>query len=166
MSLSVDGIAGLAVLLQQTGDRAVKGATSEMRRIAHDLKDIAVLMAPVDEGNLERALEVRELGGGRNERGQFQTKVFEVGVNEDIVVAVDKKGTEKRVGDYAYLIHENLYPYGHWQLGPKSQAKNGTSEYPVGGGYITRAMEVVDVAVPARMQGAIELSLLGTSIEE
>jgi len=50
----------------------------------------------------------------------------------------------KKVGDYAYFIHEHLTPAGSWQLGEESEAKQSGQQEQVGGGFMDRAAEEVE----------------------
>jgi hypothetical protein len=139
MSITIEESGSLSALIQQVGARAVRGVYAQMKVEAEKVAQKAREFAPVDEGNLEQAIKVREAGGGRNELGQFERKSVEVYVDAQMPVP-ERPG--KTVGDYAYEMHEHLTPAGPLQLGPKSEAKNAGSGQ-VGGKYMERAADAV-----------------------
>jgi hypothetical protein len=141
MGVNVQGVEELMWMLKRAGNKAAKGALDQMRKEAEDIRDTARRMAPVDEGDLEKAIVTREVGGGRSESGRFTSKSIVIEVNGDIPAGVDREGRVRTVGDYAYLMHEHLTPYGHFRLGPKSQAKQAGQKEIVGGKYLERALE-------------------------
>lgn len=138
MGIAVTGIEELRYLLEQTGKKAVEGVINQMKEEGREIRDLARKMAPVDEHNLERAIKVRAVGGGRDSAGRFARKSVEVFVDEDTDVP-SKPG--RTVGEYAYIMHEHLTPYGHLRLGEKSLQKQGGQPELVGGGYLERAVE-------------------------
>lgn len=127
MGIEVFGIEELKLRIKQTGDRAQRGVLDEMRKQAGEVRDLAVKFAPVDTGDLENAIKVKESSGGRDSTGRFVRKSIEVYV--DVSAA----------GEYAYIMHEHLTPYGAYNLGPKSRAKQASQSEMVGGKYLERA---------------------------
>jgi hypothetical protein len=138
MSIEVTGIDTLEYLIQQAGARAQKGVADQMKKEAIAIRDLARKFAPLDHGNLEAAINVSENSGGRNEYGQFMRKSYTVFVD-----MTHSAPNNKTVGDYAYIMHEHLAPYGPYNLGPLSQAKQSRQSEMVGGLYMDRAVDQV-----------------------
>lgn len=154
MSLKVDGILGveemLMVMETTTRKRSVKGLIKAGKR----LQKLAIKMAPVDEGNLEKAIKMIPEGEGRerDDLGRFVRTEVEVYVDMDMPVP-QRPG--KTVGDYAYEIHEHLTPMGQKNLGPKSNMKQMGSNVIVGGGFMTRAADVIEQGLEADIVEAL-----------
>ncbi|MFT4064274.1 HK97 gp10 family phage protein [Paraburkholderia sp.] len=160
MSVKIEGTVNLGALLQQVGEKAVRGVFAQMKVEAQALAEKARENAPVDHGDLETAIKVRETGGGRNELGQFARKSVEVYVDGSLP-AHDSDGRDrpgKTVGDYAYEMHEHLIPAGPLQLGPKSQQKDGGSG-KVGGKYLERARDEIEQGIEGRLAGACQAAI-------
>lgn len=111
MGVSVTGVDKLLLRLRQTGERAVKGVSDEIRRGAYDIRDLAREYAPVREGNLEDALSIDVNTEDFN--GRLQAFIY-VDINHE--ARRSKTGT---VGGYVMRMHE-----GYYNLGPKSRAKD------------------------------------------
>lgn len=138
MPITVAGMIDTEMMLARVDMDTRKRITSKMYEKAQAIRTLAIKMAPIDRGNLEEAIKVnpKTPGRARNESGQFVRQEIEVYIDMDMPIP-ERPG--KRIGDYAYEMHEHLTPYGPLQLGPKSAAKNSGAE--VGGGFLTRAME-------------------------
>ncbi|WKZ86342.1 hypothetical protein N5B55_05150 [Ralstonia pickettii] len=134
MGIEVSGVERLRMVLEQAGERAVRGVFKQMVTEAEGVRDLARKFAPVDEGNLEQAIKVQVEGGGRDERGRFARK--SVAVYIDMATPAENGRT---VGDYAWEMHEHLTPYGPLQLGKRSQAKQDGQSEMVGGKFLERA---------------------------
>lgn len=134
MGVKVSGIEELRLLLEQSGEKAVRGVFNKMVEEAGQIRDLARQYAPVDEGNLEAAIKVEVEGGGRDDRGRFVRKAVAVYIDPN-TPAEDGK----TVGEYAWLMHEHLTPYGPLQLGERSQAKQSGQSGMVGGKFLERA---------------------------
>lgn len=147
MAIEVSGLDELMLMISQGGDRAVRGVAAEMRRQADATRDIARQMVPLDEGNLEHAIDVEEDRSGINGRATFY--VF---VDESLPVP-ERPG--HIVGDYAMRMHED---WGY-QLGLKSQQKQVGNPYRVGPGYITRAGQEIEKTLVADLTAAAKRSL-------
>lgn len=154
MGVEVEGVEELAFLLRQSGARAVKGAFQQMKKEGEAIARRARENAPVDEGDLEKAIRSRVVGGGRDEEtGQFKRK--------EIVIEVDGDATTsdgKSVGSYAYIMHEELKPYGfgRFNLGPKSRAKQENNpSFKVGGMYLERAIAEIEKGMMNRIIEAV-----------
>lgn len=156
MPVEIIGLENLTVALEQVGLKAVTGALAAMRKEAETVAEYAREYAPVDEGNLEKAIKVRETGGGRNELGQFARKSVEVYVDQSMPVP---QRPDKTVGDYAYEVHEHMEPAGGtMKRGPLSEQKDGGRNV-VGGGYMTRASQDAEKHVMEAIAAAVRLSI-------
>jgi hypothetical protein len=123
----------LEARLNQIGDRAVKGVSDVMRRAAIRIRDLARAYAPVKTGLLERSIDYAVI---RDDKRRNSYIVF-IDLDE---IKVNTKGNVKELGDYAFLMHEGLSPYGSgaFKLGKKSAAKRARGK-KVGGRFLTRA---------------------------
>lgn len=92
----------------------------------YQLRDIARAMSPVDKGNLEGAISTKI------NRNQYDKATYMVYI-KDIYGGVN-------VSDYMLYIHEHRGDLWH-NLGKKSLAKQGSSEYRVGEKFMDRAFE-------------------------
>jgi hypothetical protein len=146
MGIEITGIDDLLVKLDQTGDRTQKGVAAQMKKEAEAVRDLARKFAPVDEGYLEDAIEVEQVGGGRDSLGRFTRNSYAVFV--DLTKMADDG---KLVGEYAYLMHEHLTPYGPLNLGPRSRAKQQGQSEIVGGMYLARAIDQVSQDMMRRL---------------
>lgn len=156
MTIEIIGLENLTITLEQVGQKALKGAIVAMRAQAEKVAEKARDYAPVDEGNLEKAIKVRDTAGGRNALGQFTRKGVEVYVDQDMPVP---GRPDKTVGDYAYEVHEHMEPAGGpMKRGPKSEAKDGGRNL-VGGGYMTRAADDAEKEVLAAVAAAVRLAI-------
>lgn len=149
MGIEIEGIDQLEYLIRQGGAKAQKGASEQMKREATRIRDLARKFAPIDEGNLEDAIQIEEVGGGRNETGQFQRKSYNVFV--DMFHPAQNDGI---VGQYAYIMHEHLAPFGPYKLGPRSRAKQAGQGEMVGGLYMDRAVAEVMRGMVGRLARA------------
>ena len=125
------------VNLSQEGDRAVKGISDVLRKGAEDIKELARSMAPFrnpgDHGgstdmdhHLDRAIDVKETTDSNR---RLALTVFING---------RKLGNDnKKIAQYAFLIHEGLTPYGSGEF----KASDGTlGKGPQAGGkFMERA---------------------------
>jgi hypothetical protein len=126
----------LEVNLQQIGERAVKGMSERMRRTAMKIRDLAREYAPVKTGQLEKSIDYETLKvNGRNS--------YVVFIDLDMV----RQSGEGVVGDYAFVMEEELHPYGraksgkrYYRLGPGSAAKAASGK-KVGGRFLSRAVK-------------------------
>jgi hypothetical protein len=123
----------MMAIIDQRGERAVKGVSEIMLAESEKIAQMAQEFAPVDEHDLERAIMVEKDRTGTNRR--LMTAVF---VDES---AVTEKG-DALVGEYALMMEEGLAPYGSgaFNLGEKSKEK-ARGGYKVGGKFMARAFE-------------------------
>jgi hypothetical protein len=146
MGMEVEGVERLQFLLTQIGDKATQGVLGQMKKEAIAMRDLARKFAPIDHGNLEEAIKVQTLGGGRDEMGRFARKSFSVFVD------LDMKGHDGReIRRYAYLMHEHLTPFGPYNLGPNSVAKQEGQNEMVGGMYLERAASQISEGLMNRL---------------
>jgi hypothetical protein len=136
--METQGVEQLKLQLQR-----LKGVTivanAELKIAAAEMADLARKMAPVDKGNLEKAIKVRYEGIGGS--GRFQAGGGAYTVYVDNNVPLDGRDG-KTVGDYAWELHEHLTPAGEMQLGPLSVEKQTSDpSIVVGGKFIERAGE-------------------------
>jgi hypothetical protein len=121
----------LALKIQRMGDSAARRILGVMREEGDKIAELARENAPVDDGELEEAIQVVENRGGPNGRTVVSVQVDPT--------ATDSKGVP--VIQYARIMHEALAPYGTgaFHLGPASRAKDGGGGR-VGGKFMERAM--------------------------
>lgn len=145
----------LELVMQQVGDRAVKHMSDHMRDTAIRIRDLARDYAPVLTGLLQENIDYAVSATGINRRN-----VFVVYIDID---AVRKRGEQGgTLADYAWLMEENLHPYGRGlvngrelYLGKKSREKRATGK-KVGGKFLARAIKegMKDISTMEREAGA------------
>ena len=143
MGLRIEGEISVQQMLLRLDAEGSRRVVWRLYQHALKVRDLARKFAPVDLGNLEEAIKVRpeRFVAARDAFGRFARQEIEVYVDESMPVP---HGKNKTVGDYAYEIHEHLYPYGSWKLGKNSQAKQATQNEVVGGGFLERAAEEIE----------------------
>lgn len=129
--------AGLVRIIEQVGERAVKGISTVMHTYADLMLADAIKYAPHDTGSLERAIRIQYDRSGINTR--LKVKIW-----IDLTAAYEGKqgkGTKKRktVGDYAFLMEKYLRPHGSGGY----KAREGTLNKGVvaGGKFLERAVK-------------------------
>jgi len=150
MPVKVEGIISAENMLLRLDSTAKKRVVSVLIKRALEIRNMARKMAPIDDGDLEKAIKTRGTDGGRerSDTGQFLKTRIEVYIDGDVPVE-DRPG--KTVGDYAYTIHEHVAPAGFMKLGPKSELKQATQSVVVGGAFMDRAVEEVMGAVDTEL---------------
>ena len=143
MGVKVSGTIGVGQMLLRLDTTAKRRVLRELYAQAYRTRDLARRFAPHDLGNLEEAIKVRpeQQGPLRDGAGRFARQEIEVYIDMEMSVP-ERPG--KTIGDYAYEIHEHLYPYGPWQLGQRSIAKQQGQSELVGGGFLERAAEEIE----------------------
>ena len=146
MGIKIDSdMSALMATIRQGGEKAVRGVAKQMEDEGEEIADLARQYAPVDEHNLENAIEVESSRSGVNRR-----TVVDVGVNSFAPV----EGREDiTVGDYAFIMHEGVY-----NLGPGSLAKDG-GRGVVGPKYLERALKERERGLIGRLSRAAKRSL-------
>lgn len=129
MGIRVTGLSAIKANLQRVMTKKDRQSLAWLRQAALKVRDDARDNAPIDTGDLEGAIVVKEVGGGRTSRGTFAAKTINVGVDESLLNL-----GEHSDHDYATTMHESTY-----NLGPKSQAKAAQGK-DVGPKYLERAL--------------------------
>jgi hypothetical protein len=131
-------IGNLVAELRQVTQKAVRGVSDVIREEGEIIAELARDYAPVDQGNLESAIKVREERTGYNRRYEVDVYIDpdvpapELDAKGNIV-----KGTEgKTVGDYAMEMHE-----GDYNLGIGSRQKADALGVKVGPKFLERAVD-------------------------
>lgn len=127
ISLETD-INALILILTQTGDYVKKGVASKMLEGGYKMRDKARDYAPVDLGNLEKAIKLEHDRAGIHGRR-------EVTVYVDEGMSVEGR-EEHTVAEYAMRMHE-----GSYNLGKKSLEKESALGVQVGPKYLERAAD-------------------------
>jgi len=127
MGVNITG-RGLDVLLKNELKRSSEGARDALKRGAEKVANRAKEYVPVDEYNLESAIEVKDPERDLQRSGRY---IFIVGVKDGSPVP-SRPGVT--VGDYAYWIHDATY-----NLGPRSEQKAQETGKKVGPKYLERA---------------------------
>jgi hypothetical protein len=142
----------LTVAIKQTGEKAARRAISVMEEEGREIADLARSYAPFDEGMLEDAIKSERVPGGRDEKGRFVRDAIQVYVDADM----PGSGGARTVGEYAYLMHEELGPYGsgRYNPGPGTRAKGPQA----GGKFLDRAVRDRAKAFIQKMKTAISKS--------
>lgn len=123
----------LEASIRNIADKAAKNASAEMRKTAIRIRDLARSYAPVKSGTLEDAIDYATLKENRR-------NVFYVYIDLDVAAPGGKL-----VGDYAWIMEEELHPFGrqkgkrYYTLGPGSAAKAASGK-KVGGRFLSRAV--------------------------
>jgi hypothetical protein len=127
----------LEARLTQIGERAVKGVSDVMRRTAIRIRDLARDYAPIKTGLLERSIDYSVL------RDANRRNSYIVFINLD---AARLRGAGV-LGDYAFIMHDELHPHGrarsgerYFNLGVASKAKAASGK-KVGGRFLRRAVK-------------------------
>lgn len=118
----------LEASIRQAGEASLANGARSLRRVAERVRDLAQDNAPVDDGDLEAAIEVQESVDDR------RRKQFVVTIDTDRYSNVSAEGDlNQQVGDYAALMEQGTY-----NLGPGSQEKAATGK-KVGNRFMRRA---------------------------
>jgi hypothetical protein len=154
MGVKITGITEVENIALRVETDLKRRVFETLNRKAIEVRDLAIKMAPVDEGNLEGAIKVREAGVSRGSDGTFTKGVSEVYIDMDMPVP-HRPG--KTVGDYAYEMHEHLFPFGPYNLGDLSEAKQSTNGgILVGGKFMERAALEVESGIDAALAALVK----------
>lgn len=143
MGVVLTGFNDLTASLMNVADRSSSGAREELAKGAEDIKDLAVLYAPIDEGNLEKAIKVQKFADVSNNR----RNTYVVYVDDDVAAPNAKGGT---VGDYALQMHEGVY-----NLGVLSQDKEDSLGITVGRKFLERALDDLDDEIKRKTEAKV-----------
>jgi hypothetical protein len=140
LSFDPSQISRLVSKIRLVGELARASISEEMMKGAERIVQRARDYAPYDEGKLEDAIKWKkgsERVQARNALGHFSTGTQKSAI---AVVYVDKNmpgsGSAQNVGEYAFLMHEEMAPYGEINRGVKTRAKGPQA----GGKYLERAI--------------------------
>lgn len=142
----------------QLGERAIKGMSARMRMRAIKIRDLAREYAPVDTGLLENSIDYEVKRVNRR-------NAFIVFINLDAM----HQGGKKQLGDYAFIMEEELHPHGRqrgerrFTLGPGSKAKRATGK-KVGGHFLSRAVKDGTKGLMEDLVDAVRRVTGGTSL--
>jgi hypothetical protein len=140
MGLTVKGISETVVKLRRTEKTTSKRLLLHMRNSAIKIRDLARALAPVDEGNLEDAIQVIE--DGESFLGRTR-KIEMIGVDSSRL----GEGYTKYGHRYDVFMHE-----GSYNLGQKSQDKAAANGKMVGPKYLTRAWQELEPSIASKAQ--------------
>lgn len=141
MGVTIQGVSSTLASLRRSERRTNKRMLRLMRRGAQEVADRARQYAPVDEGNLEDAIEVAEtserfFGNAR--------QVSLVGVNPEKL----GEGYTKYGYRYDIRMHEDTT----YELGPRSRAKQEATGKKVGSKFLARAYTELEPSIRARAE--------------
>lgn len=149
MGLKITGADTVKRNLARTEQKAKAGSLQGLRDAAQIIVEEARKNAPIDTGDLEKAIvavESRE----RTSLGRFGQTQIQVGVD------VSKLELEKHQGfDYSVPMHEDP----NYKLGPLSQAKQDASSNTVGYKYLARALKDKSKEARAAIESAIRRAM-------
>ena len=143
IGIRVSGLSDVILELRNTGKLVRENARKTMHRGADKIVERARLMAPVDEGNLEDAIQ---------KDVKYEGKFGRLAI--DIVLLDHVNGVD--VSAYGREMHEGVY-----NLGPKSEEKQKTTGVQVGREFITRAYKEQAEKMQRQMVGTVEDGIEG-----
>lgn len=146
--MKIEGLDAVRLMLLQDQDKAVDAARKQMTRAAKEVQKEAVLNAPVDLGNLEKAIQI---DSPRTSRAELK----------EITVYVASEAGGVDVGRYAEIVHERYGdpggPAGTHGPGPGTLSKMAANPGRfIGKKYLERAGVKVDADYTARMSLAVK----------
>lgn len=149
MGLKITGADTVKRNLARTEQKAKAGSLQGLRDAAQIIVEEARKNAPIDTGDLEKAIvavESRE----RTALGRFGQTQIQVGVD------ISKLKLEEHGGyDYSIRMHEDP----NYNLGPLSQAKQEGSSNTVGYKYLARALKDKSKEARAAIESAIRRAM-------
>lgn len=157
MPVQIYGVAELALNLRQLSEKTSKALFEGMLEMGEEIAERARDYAPVDEGDLESAIQTDVTN--RDGSGRFIKREVSVFINTSLPVS-----TGGTVGNYAMFIHEHLEPYGTGlagYLGKRSVAKDGGRGI-VGGKFLERAVLEVSVEKIETLRALVSSSMKST----
>lgn len=129
--------------LEQSSTATRRDSKKELRTGAKEILETSRQQAPVDDGQLEKAHELRTVKLNKDDMEvEITVGGFVDGVNVDV---------------YAWEMHEFQTPYGDIPLGPGSQAKNDANppDRFVGGKFLERAVDEHEDAIVERVANTL-----------
>lgn len=108
MALKTTGLGRIKINLARIGQVVPQAVDAELALVANEVKTKARAMAPIDYGDLKKAIKLRRLGvqgaGGRFVAGLSNYEVY-LDMNQPVT---DPDKNETRVGEYAWKVHEHM----------------------------------------------------------
>lgn len=158
MGMTLNFNAGLfEAQLMQTGERAIKGMSDHMRKVAVRIRDLARSYAPVKSGLLESSIDYETIRVNRR-------NTYVVYIDTDAARLGDRDGV---LGDYVWIMHSQLRPHGNkgkaLHLGAGSMAK-AASGRKVGGRFLTRAIKDATKNLQAELEAEVRKVTGGGSL--
>lgn len=149
MGLKVEGLGKVLKNFSRTEARVLQGSLDGLRAAAALVVEEARKNAPVDTGELEKAIVANETRE-RTSLGRFGQIKIQVGVDVSLLNLSQHAGF-----DYSIRMHEDP----GYKLGPLSEAKQNSSSNTVGYKYLTRALKDTDAQCKAIMAQAVRGSV-------
>lgn len=168
MSFSFEGLEQMKLRLQRIGGGVVDVANEQMQTMAHELRQKARDMAPIDYGDLKAAIQLRAhaAAGVKATGGRFTSlRDWTVFVNNEYPVRDKDKPESTVVGDYVWLVHQYM-GYGNTQgylpgsgkpFNPSDESRREGERHGVeaGGLFMERATEALREDFQKRMASII-----------
>jgi hypothetical protein len=153
MGLRITGADSTESMLRRLDSTGRRRVVRELWIQGKRLQNLAIRMAPRDEGNLENAIKISPESPERvrDAGGRF--------VRTEIEVYIDfmaDAGAGHTVGEYAYEVHEHMFPMGYKQRGPGSLAKQAGQRETVGGGFMDRAAEEIEKGLDKALRDVLD----------
>lgn len=149
MSKVVGSLLGISLLLEQRGERAVKGVSDMMQDNGERIRDTARDFAPVLTHELEKSIKKNTTYTGINRRAEVEVFIDE----------------STPAGAYAARVHEGLMPFGKGGMGtvggsdPHSLSmEKDAGRGVVGGLFLTRAFTLYKDKIQRDAKRIIERS--------
>lgn len=157
MSLDLSGIERFKIQLSRL-HKVPNIANQELKDIAEEVAAKARDMAPIDYGDLKRAIQVGRRGvqgaGGRFISGMSNYDIF---INERHPVSDPEKLKHDvtHVGEYAWWVHEHMgwvgNPNPQFMPSEKSIAAGAEKGVAAGGKFLERALVMLEPGIYARI---------------
>lgn len=146
----------LEVSILQIGEKALANGARSLRRIAERVERLAKEYAPLDDGDLQNAIETLK---GKDEHMRV---TYIVRVNPDVVASMDGEGNAKKhVADYALLMERGMRPQGSgYNPGPGTLQKRDAG-MDAGGKFMARAFKKGVETAHANVAAAIRAYMGG-----
>lgn len=149
MGLIVKNLPAIKLNFARAEEKVAKGSLAGLRAAAETVAKLAQEYAPVDTGDLEKAIKAEPMRE-RTALGRFGATNFEVGVDVSELNLEDHGGY-----DYSIQMHEDP----NYKLGPLSAAKQSGTGKQVGYKYLERALKDSEAKIRRSMEAAVTRSL-------
>jgi hypothetical protein len=149
MGLKIRNLADVKARISRTESKVMANSLSAMRAMAKLVVEQARKNAPIDTGDLEKAIVAVE-ERSRNALGQFGQITIKVGVDVDLLDLGNHGGY-----DYSIAMHEDP----NYKLGPRSRIKEAHQSNTVGYKYLQRALDETQDAVRRGVEDAVKRSI-------